>query len=131
MKSVFALIIPIVVAGCVSTPERMASTPDLDVCMSYGIYRTGILAGSSGQYYEEMTRRELLTGNDVSLVQNKQIQRGMSQCALYASWGKPDKENRTVFAGGIHIQHIYNTGYRNIKRSYVYTENGRVTSWQD
>lgn len=29
------------------------------------------------------------------------------------------------------VQHVYNAGYRYIKAYYIYTENDRVTAWQD
>lgn len=83
------------------------------------------------QYHAEMERRSLLSQNEKDLVAKKQIQIGMSLCALYASWGKPDHENRSVGSWGTHIQHVYNAGLRYIRPTYVYTENGVVTSWQD
>lgn len=50
---------------------------------------------------------------------------GISSCQLYASWGTPESENRSVGSWGVHTQHVYGL------RSYVYTRNGIVTSWQD
>ena len=64
-----------------------------------------------------------LVFND-SLIRKEQVRIGMSECQLYAAWGLPSDQNRTVGSWGIHIQHIYGN-------AYVYTENGRVTSWQD
>lgn len=80
-------------------------------------------------HLQEMQRRNLLTANELDLVKNKQIQRGMSLCAMYASWGVPYKENRSVGRWGTHIQHVY--GSHHSSRAYVYTENGIVTSWQN
>lgn len=59
-----------------------------------------------------------------ALVLKSEIRLGMSQCELYASWGEPTEENRSVGRWGVHVQHVYDD-------SYVYTENGRVTAWQD
>lgn len=62
---------------------------------------------------------------DDSLVRNEKVKMGISECQLYATLGLPEDQNRTVGRWGVHIQHIYGGG------NYVYTENGRVTSWQD
>lgn len=70
----------------------------------------------------EALRRKLVF-ND-SLIRKEKVRIGMSECELYAAWGLPGEQNRTVGSWGVHIQHIYGN-------SYVYTENGRVTSWQD
>lgn len=59
------------------------------------------------------------------LVANERIRIGMSECELYASWGFPDRQSRSVGRYGTHIQHVYSS------QVYVYTENGRVTGWQD
>lgn len=50
---------------------------------------------------------------------------GISSCQLYASWGSPESENRSVGPWGVHTQHVFGS------RTYVYTRNGIVTSWQD
>lgn len=72
---------------------------------------------------KEAVRRKLKF--DDSLVDQGRIKMGISECQLYASFGLPEDQNRTVGRWGVHIQHIYGGG------TYVYTENGRVTSWQD
>lgn len=56
----------------------------------------------------------------------RQIWLGMTKDMLIDSWGYPgyDDINRTVGSWGVHEQWIYND-------TYVYLENGIVTSWQD
>lgn len=71
---------------------------------------------------KEKDRRKLRINND--LVIKEKIRIGASQCDLYASWGEPNSENRSVGRWGVHIQHIYDS-------NYVYTENGVISSWQD
>ena len=79
-------------------------------------------------YIKEIERRKLITKKEWQRIKEKKITIGMSQCALYASWGAPAKENRSVGRWGVHIQHMYGDSpdWR-----YVYTENGKITSWQD
>jgi hypothetical protein len=49
---------------------------------------------------------------------------GMSADDTRASWGQPDKVNRTVTAGGVSEQWVYGD-------TYVYFEDSILTSWQD
>lgn len=131
MKTTLAAILAAAtLAGCAMSPEYMASSSERDVCYRYGVFsRNHIFSGMTEQYQAEMERRNLLTQSEKDLVAKQQIQRGMSLCALYASWGIPDRENRSVGVWGTHVQHVYNAGSRH--SAYVYTENGVVTSWQD
>lgn len=121
-----------ILTGCALSPEYMTSSSDTDVCERYGVLsRNPMFSELTTQYKAEMERRNLLTQTEKDLVAKKQIQLGISLCALYASWGKPDHENRSVGSWGTHIQHVYNSGLRYTRPTYVYTENGHVTSWQD
>lgn len=73
---------------------------------------------------ESISARHLLTDSEISLVRAGQIAIGMSENALYWSWGFPSGRNRTVTATSTQVQNIYGG-------TYVYTENGTVTAWQD
>lgn len=124
--------ITVTLGGCALSPEYMTSSSDRDVCERYGVFsRNPMFSELTAQYKAEMDHRNLLSQSDKDLVAKKQIQRGMSLCAMYASWGAPDHENRSVGSWGTHIQHVYNSGLRYVRPTYVYTENGVVTSWQD
>lgn len=101
-------------------------------CVAYGaairgeaIHGVGILPSDTIiKYVKAEARRRKLQFDD-SLTRDGKIKLGITKCKLYASWGLPDDENESVGRWGTHIQHIYGVG------TYVYTENGRVTSWQD
>lgn len=119
-------------SACATSPESMAGRSNLDICQSYGVYAASPLWAASAQSSrDELIRRKALTDEEWAIVQQRSIKIGMSQCALYASWGRPDRQNRSVSAGGVVIQHVYNAGYRHVRPSYVYTMDGTVTSWQD
>ncbi len=55
---------------------------------------------------------------------NKRIWLGMTSAMALASWGDPNKVNRTVGKWGVHEQWVYDD-------TYLYFENGKLTSWQD
>ena len=99
-------------------------------CVTYGkalrkgeVYEIGTLPDTMKLVKQESNRRKLRF--DDSLVRVEKIRIGISECQLYASWGLPRDQNQSVGRWGVHIQHVYSYG------TYVYTENGRVTSWQD
>jgi hypothetical protein len=100
-----------------------------DICTTYGeairgetIYKFEGVPNISKLVINEARRRNLVF-ND-SLVKKEHIKVGMTECQLYASWGFPSEQNRTVGSWGVHIQHVYDG-------NYAYTENGMVTSFQN
>lgn len=110
-------------------PTILKAMSKEEFCVAYGkalrkgeIYEIGALPDTVRLVKQELNRRKLKL--DDSLVRNEQIRLGISECQLYASWGLPRDQNQSVGRWGIHIQHVY-------YGKYVYTENGRVTSWQD
>lgn len=72
----------------------------------------------------EFARRRLKL--DRSQVLQESLALGMTECSMAASLGSPEESNRSVGGWGVHVQHVYRSSGR-----YVYTQNGRVTSWQD
>ena len=58
------------------------------------------------------------------LVEQNKIKIGMTKEMVEDSWGKPDDINRTVGSWGVHEQWVYGS-------TYLYFENGKLTSFQD
>lgn len=110
-------------------PEQLRSYSKDEFCIEYGRYlqkRNGDIDSEPRVHnamLKELNRRNIKL-NITQIVQQK-IKLGISTCQLYASWGNPKSENRSVGKWGVHIQHVYGSGV------YVYSENGLVTSWQD
>jgi hypothetical protein len=61
---------------------------------------------------------------DGQKILNKKIWLGMTDDMARLSWGKPSDINRSVGSWGVHEQWIYGN-------TYLYFENGILTSWQD
>ncbi len=100
-----------------------------DFCVAYGkslrdeeISEFNVVPEIVNLVQSEAHRRKL-TFND-SDTKAERVRMGISECQLYAARGAPREANRTVGKWGVHVQHVYNG-------TYIYTENGRVTSWQD
>lgn len=112
-------------------PNFLRKLETMEFCQYYGQSMRGESIDEMGSYKnphelfkKEASRRKLKFS--AKLIKEQKVRIGMSLCDLYASWGYPDAENRTVGGWGVHIQHVYGDF-----GPYVYTENGRVSSWQD
>lgn len=111
-------------------PTHLKEMHEFEFCIVYGDHlrqeneKYDHEAKVVSAYNKELKRRKLTLNN--TLINKQSIKLGVSECQLYASWGFPNDQNKSVGSWGVHIQHVY-------KRSetYVYTENGKVTSWQD
>lgn len=57
----------------------------------------------------------------------KTVQVGMTRCGALASWGRPDRVNRSVYASGTREQWVYD-GEKNV---YLYFDGERLTSYQN
>lgn len=58
-------------------------------------------------------------------IKDQKIYIGMPEEAMLLSWGRPSSTNSSVGSWGSRNQHVYGS------RSYVYTRNGKVSSWQN
>ena len=72
----------------------------------------------------ELNRRHAVTRREWKLIDNKEMQIGMSEVALICSWGSTDV-NRSVYATHERKQYVYPNS------TYVYVIDGKVTSFQD
>ncbi len=110
-------------------PEILKNMPNDLFCATYGrvlrhqkVYQVGEISDLEQLVKIEARRRKFKF--DDSFVMSQKIKLGLSECQLFASWDSAYRQNETVGSWGVHIQHIYGDG------RYVYTKNGRVTSWQ-
>lgn len=114
----------------VNSPEILKQMTKYDFCRAYGQYLRGEVIAEIGSpenikgvVSKEVIKRKLKL--NTSLIKSQKLNLNMSECELYASLGFPRKQNVSTGAWGEHIQHIYVDN-----EMFVYTENGRVTSWQ-
>jgi hypothetical protein len=114
-----------------NAPEEIKTVSTSQFCEYYGFmlrneYVTsfGSAADMRNIIKKEASRRNLKV--NANIVKKRHIKLNISTCDLYASWGTPDDENKSVGSFGVHIQHIYRRF-----GTYVYSQNGRITSWQE
>lgn len=90
------------------------------------------LGSESEAYLAEKKRRIKGYGwnaKTIKAILDGKIFLGMTTKQVIESWGKPDDINRTVGSWGIHEQWVYRRG--GFEATYLYFENGKLTSWQD
>ena len=130
------LIFTIFLASCVPVKRepilafdlvKLRAIPTATLCQDYyTLSKQGQLTENSRKQFESVLIDNGVSTNGITNIRKNKIFIGMSQCGLYASWGRPRDENTSVNKYSKRIQHIY--GSRK-KPNYVYTENGKVTSW--
>lgn len=110
--------------------DRLKKMDKTDICALYGmairdhLFTNEWLSfdGASQLIVAEAKKRKIKLNN--KLVKQGSIKLGNNLCQMYAAWGLPSDRNRSVGRYGEYIQHIYG-------ETYVYTQNGIITSWQD
>ena len=120
-----------IVAATKFVPESIREFDTPKFCVKYGLALRGQLpepynlATNLQQLFNaEAVRRRLHINKD--LARRESIKVGIDQCTLYASWGFPERANRSVGPWGVHSQLIYGDF-----GPYVYVQNGVVRSYQD
>lgn len=72
----------------------------------------------------ETNKRNLIYVSQQTDLTKKSFNLGATECEVYAAIGSPERQSRSVGSYGEHKQLIYGS-------SYIYIENGLVTSWSD
>lgn len=129
-RKIVLLTITFGLIGCAGSPARisMMSPEDLITVDSYDLCRAYIWHRSKNVEME-LIRRKIFSEYEWSLIEQNKIGIGMSELALKLSWGIPRTINTSVGSWGTHKQWVYRR-CPSCKAQYVYTENGKITSWQ-
>lgn len=78
---------------------------------------------------EELERRKLLTSAEWVQVDKRRLNFGIGRCAMFAIKGSPFVVNNTHTKDVIRTQYGFADPYG--RKTYVYTENQVIRSWQD
>jgi len=100
-------------------PENLAQLKEHEVCIKAGKY-----SNNDGFKNILLDLKRRGTKYDEISIRNKQIKINGYECDIFAAYGLPERYNRRVSASGTSIQFVYN-------RTYIYTDNGIITSWSD
>ena len=131
---IFALLlISGILASCAGSPVRIAmmsqeelkSVDSHDLCFAYDM-------NHSEKIKAELKRRAAIPEHEWPLIDQNKIKLGMSELGLVCSWGGVGlygAVNQSVGSWGVHKQWVYRACH-SCRANYVYTENGKVKSWQ-
>lgn len=133
-KMLYFILSIVLLGGCAGSPARigMMAVDELPSEDSRNLCRAYHHHGSE-KAKAELIRRNEIPADEWSDIEEKKIRIGMSELGLVCSWGKPGiygSINRTVNKYGERTQWVYRSCSR-CKAKYVYTENGKITSWQN
>lgn len=119
----FALV---VLSGCEQpmAPDRLAGMTDYELCQKYSSYRVSGADHLTQQFLDELVRRKAVSTSELAQIKGLKISVGMREVVAMCSWGPVEATNETGGYGATTKQLVM---YGN---DYVYTENGRVRSWQ-
>ena len=133
-KKLILVLLPLLALGCVGSPGRVLLTKSdqlkdvstFDLCKTYFLKPTAKLK-------LELKERNAFTPEEWSFIDEQKIYIGMREVALVCAWGHPGlfgSVSESVADEVVHKQWVYRAcpGCRAL---YVYTENGKVTSWQN
>jgi hypothetical protein len=123
-----ALGFPFFLASCAGTPisiaadsiEQLRNEQTVDLCRAYPMLldRSGVRA--------ELSRRLAVGDAEWVLIDQRKIYIGMSECALLASWGKPEKVgHEDTFRSGELLRYAYHNG-----ADLVYVIDGKIASFE-
>lgn len=128
------LFLLLLLSGCPGSPLQLAhmnSSQLTSVTDEQLLYALTSQTKPRELMIDEAQRRGWLTDGEIETVKRKNLRIGMSERALLISWGYPSNINRTVGSFGVHKQYVYGTYSGYSSPTYVYVENGKVTTWQD
>lgn len=129
MRLARVLPIAVMAIACVTaTPPVWSQVEDQYLCSTVGNWRGNPQVHAQG--VQELIRRGKVRKQNAETILKRQIQIGMSECEVIASWGWPRDQNRSHYAFGTHNQMIWRA-YDTAPATYVYTEDHVVTSWQE
>jgi len=124
MKTIVLIICLLILSGCHTTPT---SPEPAELQADSAFY--SLPQGQQERYWEEAHERATLE----RLVKQRRLEAlhsistediGMTREQAESKFGLPMDVNRSVGSWGVHEQWVYN-------RTYLYFENGILTSWQD
>lgn len=131
LGALVVLFILSILVGCAGSPARIAMMDKKELSnVSDKNLVNAIHFSGNDRLMEEAKNRGLFTSREIRLIKEEKIAMGMSEKALLASWGRPSDINKSVGSFGVHKQYVYRGGSYS-DSTYVYLEDGEVTSWQN
>lgn len=135
MKKLIFLTTLFVLIGCQGSPMHISSlsSKQLDSISSWDLCNAYHL-NHEDKVREELLRQGEIPINEWKFIDQKKIHIGMSKLCCVCAWGDPrvfGRINKSVGSWGVHEQWVYKQVIGQYSATYVYFENGKISSWQD
>ena len=132
-KLIFVLL-PLLALGCAGSPGRvlLTNSEKLRQVSSFDLCRTFFLRPAA-KLRAELKERDEFTPDEWAFIDEQRIYVGMRELVLVCAWGYPGffgSVSETVVEDVTHSQWVYRA-CPGCKALYVYTEDGKVTGWQN
>ena len=134
LRKLIPVLLPLLVIGCAGSPgrvlltksEKLQGVSSFDLCKTFYVRPTDKLRS-------ELQERNEFTPEEWTFIDEQRIYVGMRELVLACAWGYPGffgSVSESVTDDVTHRQWVYRAcpGCRAL---YVYTEDGKVTGWQN
>ena len=134
LRKLILVLLPLLALGCAGSPGRVLLTDSdnlrevssLDLCKTFFLRPTDKLR-------LELEERNEFTPDEWSFIDEQRIYVGMRELVLVCAWGHPGffgSVAESLIDDVTHRQWVYRA-CPGCKALYVYTEDGKVTGWQN
>src|SRR5689334_11514242 len=104
--------ITILLGGCVTniSPQTAAGLPTPNLCMQFGHWLRKDNPQAVRTVSDEIERRSIQapTSQEYDWIRRERVTIGLSECAMLAAMGSPDRQNDTLTAEGRRTQYVFN-----------------------
>lgn len=133
MRLFLAAFVVSVVAGCASSldgksPEELALVSNQTLIDEYCRHRLAF--NESASIRAEVKRRSLFTEDEWKAIDGRRVFVGMTEPAVWCSWGPPSRVNVTTTAAGDDRQLVWERPGHQHELNMVYVSGNRVTAIQ-
>lgn len=135
MRILTPAVIMLFLSSCAGSPMQLSSMkPEELMNVDAGNLCNAYAFNQDREVKDELIRRNIITSEEWSIIENRQVMIGMSELALVCSRGGiipgvNGRINTTTGSWGVRRQYVYESPLYNT--NYIYVENGKVTSWQN
>ena len=133
-SKLIVVLLPLLALGCAGSPgrvlltnsEKLRQVSSFDLCRSFFLRPAAKLRA-------ELKERDEFTPDEWAFIDEQRIYVGMRELVLVCAWGYPGffgSVSESVVEDVTHRQWVYRA-CPGCKALYVYTEDGKVTGWQN
>lgn len=134
LKKLMLVLLPLLVLGCAGSPGRvlLKNSEKLQEVSSFDLCKA-LFVRPTAKVRLELKERNEFTPEEWDFIDEQRIYVGMRELTLVCAWGYPGlfgSVSESVIEDVAHRQWVYRA-CPGCKALYVYTEDAKVTGWQN